>query len=260
MKIRDRVVLITGASEGIGAACARAFETRGARLSLVARNSERLAAVGGPDTQRIAGDITSGDIRQKVVARTIERFGQIDILINNAGMGLYSAAGNAPMEDVRRLFELNLFAPLELTQLVIPYMRERRQGAIVNVSSIAGKVTLPWFTLYSVSKFALGSLTDGLRMELKAFGIHAMTVCPGYVKTEFQAHALGTRPPDAIMKGRRFAITPEECAAAIVRGLERDSRTVVVPRIGWIFIALSRLFPRLVESKLAAINQSPASA
>src|SRR5712692_844134 len=140
MKIRDRVVLITGASEGIGAACARAFEKRDARLSLVARNSERLAAIGGPDTQRIAGDITSGDIRQKVVARTIERFGQIDILINNAGMGLYSAAGNAPMEDVRRLFELNLFAPLELTQLVIPYMRERRQGAIVNVSSIAGKV------------------------------------------------------------------------------------------------------------------------
>jgi short-subunit dehydrogenase len=260
MKIKDRVVLITGASEGIGAACARAFEKRGARLSLVARNSERLAAVGGPDTQRIAGDITSGDIRQKVVARTIERFGQIDILINNAGMGLYSAAGNAPMEDVRRLFELNLFAPLELTQLVIPYMRERRRGAIVNVSSIAGKVTLPWFTLYSVSKFALGSLTDGLRMELMAFGIHAMTVCPGYVKTEFQAHALGTRPPEAIMKGRRFAITPEECAAAIVRGLERDSRTVVVPRIGWILIALSRLFPRLVESKLAAINQSPASA
>jgi short-subunit dehydrogenase len=260
MKIKDRVVLIAGASEGIGAACARAFEKQGARLSLVARNSERLAAVGGPDALRTTGDITSGDIRRNVVARTIERFGQIDILINNAGMGLYSAAGSAPMEDVRRLFELNLFAPLELTQMVIPYMRERKQGAIVNVSSIAGKVTLPWFTLYSVSKFALGSLTDGLRMELKAFGIHAMTVCPGYVKTEFQAHALGTRPPDSIMKGRRFAITPERCAAAIVRGVERDARTVVVPRIGWIFIALSRLFPRLVESKLAAINQSHASA
>src|SRR6266550_2607294 len=143
MKIKGRVVLITGASEGIGAACARAFEKRGARLSLVARNSERLAAIGGPDTLRTAGDITSGEIRRSAVARTIERFGQIDILINNAGMGLYSAAWNAPMEDARRLFELNLFAPLELTQLVVPYMRERKQGAIVNVSSIAGKVTLP---------------------------------------------------------------------------------------------------------------------
>jgi short-subunit dehydrogenase len=260
MQIKDMVVLITGASEGIGAACARLFEKRGARLSLVARNSERLAAVGGPDTLRTAGDITSGEIRQSAVARTIERFGQIDILVNNAGMGLYAAAWNAPMEDARRLFELNLFAPLELTQLVVPYMRERKQGAIVNVSSIAGKVTLPWFTLYSVSKFSLGSLTDGLRMELKPFGIHAMTVCPGYVKTEFQAHALGTRPPDAIVKGQRYAITPEECARAIAHGVERDARTVVVPRIGWIFVALSRLFPRSVESKLAAINRSHVSA
>jgi short-subunit dehydrogenase len=260
MKIKERVVLITGASEGIGAACVRAFEKRGARLSLVARNSERLAAVGGPDVLRSAGDITSAEIRRNVVTRTIERFGQIDILINNAGMGLYSPAGSAPMDEVRRLFELNLFAPLELTQLVIPYMRARRQGAIVNVSSIAGKVTLPWFPLYSASKFALGSLTDGLRMELKPFGIHAMTVCPGYVKTEFQVHALGTRPPDAIVKGQQYAITPDECAGAIIRGLERDARTVVAPRIGWIFIALSRLFPRLVESKLAAISQSPVSA
>ncbi len=89
MQIKDRVVLITGASEGIGAACARAFEARGARLSLVARNSERLAAVGGPDTLRTAGDITSVEVRQTLVERTIERFGQIDILINNAGMGLY---------------------------------------------------------------------------------------------------------------------------------------------------------------------------
>jgi short-subunit dehydrogenase len=260
MQIKDRIVVITGASEGIGAACARAFEARGARLSLVARNREKLASVGGPETLRTAGDITSAEIRRSVVARTIERFGQIDILINNAGMGLYSAAWNAPMQDARRLFELNLFTPLELTQLVVPHMRDRKQGAIVNISSIAGKVTLPWFSLYSASKFALGSLTDGLRMELKPFGIHAMTVCPGYVKTEFQAHALGTRPPDAIMKGRRFAITPEECAEAIVRGLERGARTVVVPRIGWIFVALNRLFPRTVESKLAAINQSHVSA
>lgn len=260
MQIKDRVVLITGASEGIGAACAWAFEERGARLSLVARNREKLAAVGGSETLRTAGDITSAEIRQSVVARTIERFGQIDILINNAGMGLYAAAWNAPMGDARRLFELNLFAPLELTQLVIPHLRDRKQGAIVNIGSIAGKVTLPWFSLYSASKFALGSLTDGLRMELKPFGIHAMTVCPGYVKTEFQAHALGTRPPDAIMKGRRFAITPEECAAAIVRGLERNARTVVVPRIGWIFVALNRVFPQTVESKLAAINQSRVSA
>jgi short-subunit dehydrogenase len=260
MQIQGKVVLITGASEGIGAACARVFEARGARLSIVARNRDKLAAVGGPDTLRTAGDITSDEMRESLVARTVKQFGGIDILVNNAGMGLYSPASQVAMADARRLFELNFFAPLALAQLVVPHMRERKRGAIVNVSSIAGKITLPWFTLYSVSKFALGSLTDGLRAELKPHGIHAMAVCPGYVKTEFQAHALGTRPPAAIAKGRRFAISAAQCAEAIARGVERDARTVVVPRIGWVLIGLSRLLPALVESRLSAINQGSASA
>ena len=260
MQIKDSVVLITGASQGIGAACSRAFEQRGAHLSIVARDPQKLAIAGGPQTLRTTGDITRDEVRQNVVARTIERFGRIDILINNAGMGLYSAASNAPMDDARALFELNLFAPLALAQLVVAGMKEHRRGSIVNVSSIAGKVTLPWFTLYSVSKFALGSLTDGLRMELKPYGIHAMTVWPGYVKTDFQAHALGTRPPEVVRKGKQFAITAEECAEAIARGVERDAHNVVVPRIGWILVALNRLLPRVVASQLAAINQTRASA
>jgi len=84
-----------------------------------------------------------------------------------------------------------------------------------------------------------------------------MTVCPGYVKTEFQAHALGTCPPGIIARGRRFAITADRCAEAIAQGVERDARTVVVPRIGWLFVGLSRLFPATVESRLAAINAHP---
>ncbi len=259
MQIQGKVALITGASEGIGAACARVMEVRGARISIVARNAEKLATVGGSSALRTAGDITSEETRQSVVERTVGQFGGIDILVNNAGMGLYAPAWKAPMADARRLFELNLLAPLALTQLVIPYMRERKRGAIVNISSIAGKVTLPWFTLYSVSKFALGSLTDGLRAELKPDRIHVMAVCPGYVDTAFQAHALGERPPKPIAKGRRFAISAEECAEAVARGVEREARTVVVPRIGWLLVALSRLFPAAVEARLAAMNQSGAA-
>ena len=253
-------MLITGASGGIGAATAREFEKRGARLSLIARTAEKLANVGGPNALRTTGDITSEESRRNVVARTIAHFGDIDILINNAGMGSYSPAWNVSMPETRALFELNLFAPLALTQLVVPHMRERKRGVIVNIGSIAGKVTLPWFTLYSVSKFALGSLTDGLRMELKRDGIHAMTVCPGYVKTEFQSHALGTRPPQSILKGRQYAITAEECAQAIARGVEREARTVVVPRIFRMFVAFGHLFPGILESKLAAIAHNQTSA
>jgi len=258
MQIHGKVVLITGASEGIGAACARVFEARGAHLSIVARNAEKLTTVGGPNTLRIAGDLTSEEVQRMAVTRTVERFGGIDILVNNAGMGLYAPAWKASMADTRRMFELNLFAPLALAQLAAPHMRERKTGMIVNISSIGGKVTLPWMTLYSVSKFALGALTDGLRAELRADGIRVMTVCPGYVKTEFQAHALGAHPPEPIAKGKRFAITAEECAEAVAHGVEREARTVVVPRIGWVLVALSRLFPAMVESRLAAMNRSGA--
>ena len=253
MRIDGKVVLITGGSEGIGAACAAAFRKRGAKLSLVARSADKLRDAGGPEALITGGDVTLPEVREGAVAGTLERFGGIDILINNAGMGLYDPAWRAPLTDARRLFELNFFAPLALTQLVTPHMRQRRAGVIVNVSSIGGKVTLPWLTLYSASKYALCSLTDGLRMELKRDGIHTMTVCPGYVKTNFQEHALGSAPPPKVSSGKQFAITPAQCAEAIARGVERDARTVMAPRSGWLFVVTARLFPSLVDAQLAAL-------
>jgi short-subunit dehydrogenase len=255
MRLEGKVTLITGASQGIGAACVTAFRKRGAKLSLTARSEEKLRAVGGGDAVITTGDITDAEARRAVVERTLERFGAIDVLINNAGRGLYMPAWRTPLEDARQLFELNFFTPLAMAQLVAPHMIRQHAGCIVNVGSIAGKVTLPWFTLYSASKYALGSLTDGMRMELKPYGIHTITVCPGYVKTDFQAHVLGGRPPEAIQKGKRFAISAEECAEAIARGVERNARTVVTPRTGWIFIALERLLPWLVDAQMARMNQ-----
>jgi len=253
MRIDGKVVLITGASEGIGAACAAVFRKRGAKLSLLARSEEKLRAAGGPEALITPGDVTLAGTRAAAVAATLERFGAIDILINNAGMGLYAPAWNAPMEDARRLFELNFFAPLALAQLVVPHMRKRGAGVIVNISSIAGRVTLPWFTLYSASKYALCSLTDGLRMELRKDGIRSMTVCPGYVRTDFQKHAAGAGPPPKVARRKQFAITPEQCAEAIARGVERGSRTVMAPPAGWLLVLAERLFPALVDAQLAAI-------
>jgi short-subunit dehydrogenase len=253
MRIDGKVVLITGASEGIGAACAAAFRKRGARLSLIARSQEKLRAAGGDGAIVTAGDVTVAEIRQAAVAATLDRFGAIDILINNAGMGLYDPAWSTPLADARSLFELNFFAPLALTQLVVPHMRARGNGVIVNVSSVAGRVTLPWLTLYSASKYALGSLTDGLRMELSKDGIHTIAVCPCYVKTNFQDHALGGEPPPKIARSKQLAITPEQCAEAIARGVERGARTVMAPRSGWLFVLAERLFPSLVDARLAAM-------
>jgi short-subunit dehydrogenase len=251
MRIEGKVVLITGASEGIGAACVAVFRDRGAQVSLVARSAEKLREVAGAGGFFVAADLTGAEGRREAVRQTIERFGRVDILINNAGRGLYEPAHEASMEHARALFELNFFAPLEMVQLVVPHMKRRGSGAIVNVGSIAGKMTLPWFTLYSASKYALGSLTDGLRMELRGSGIHCINVCPGYVKTRFQQNVLsGSVPPKLAAMRQWSAITAEECAQAIARGVERDARTVMAPASGWIPVFFSRMLPWVVDRQL----------
>lgn len=253
MHINGKVVLITGASEGIGAKCAAAFRERGARLALTARSQEKLELAGGPAAVVVAGDIVREETRRRVVEEALARFGQIDILVNNAGVGLYGPSWESEPHEFRALFDLNFFAPLEMTRLVLPHMRARRTGLIVNVGSIAGKLTLPWMNLYSATKSALGTFTEGLRMELMRDGVGTMLVCPGYVKTAFQQHTIRGSAPEAVARRRYMAITAEECAKAIVRGVERDARTVLAPASGWLLVAAMRLFPSLVERRMAAL-------
>jgi len=263
MRLAGKVALITGASEGIGAACARAFAQRGARLSLTARSQQKLEAVGGPEALITAGDITQAEVRRQLIQRTLGRFGRIDVLVNNAGAGLYTPSWKASFEQARRLFELNFFAALDLIQQAVPTMRAQGEGMIVNVSSIAGKVTFPWLTLYCASKYALNALGDGLRMELAGTGVHVLNVCPGHVSTGFPRHALEGQPPPAVTGKGWAAITAEQCAEAIVRGVEREARTVVVPRVGWLLVALARVAPWLLErafirfARQAATEQVP---
>jgi len=250
MRIEGKVALITGASEGIGAACADAFRRRGAKLALTARSATRLSAAGGSAALILASDLLDPEARRRVVEETIRHYGRIDILVNSAGIGTYAPAWRAPLDQVRHMFELNYFAALEMAQLCIPAMRRQGSGMIVNIGSIAGKMTLPWCTLYSSTKYALGSLTDGLRMELRRDGIHALTVCPGYVSTAFQDHVLEGRPPESMRQARKYAISAQQCAEAIAGGVERNARTVVTPRLGWLAVALERLFPRMVDARM----------
>jgi short-subunit dehydrogenase len=250
--LKEKVVIVTGASAGIGARLAEALRRRGARLVLTARDEHAMRAAAAPTDLVIAGDLTREATRVRIVEQAVERFGQIDVLINNAGRGSYYAPSQAPLDDARDLFELNLFGPLHLAQLVTPYVRLSR-GSIVNVGSIAGNISLPWLPLYSASKFALDSLTTTQRIELRRDGVNVMSVLPGYVQTDFQNHAAGLKPPTLVSKGKRFAVTSEQCAGAIIRGIERRSRTVVTPRAGWIAIWLNRLFPGFVESRMEMV-------
>ena len=256
MHIDGKVVIITGASEGVGAACAAEFARAGARLSLVARSEEGLRRAGGAEALITPGDLTAAETRRRVVEDTLERFGAIDILINNAAVGVYAPSWSGPDEQTRRLMELNFFALLAMVQLVTPHMRARRSGMIVNVGSIAGKLTLPWMTVYSASKAAVGALTEGLRMELRRDNVKAMLVCPGYVTTGFQKNVIAGRAPEKVIRARRFAVTAEECARAIRRGVEREARTVVTPAAGWVLVALWRLLPGVVQARMAHLNNT----
>ncbi len=154
----------------------------------------------------------------------MERRGRIDVLINNAGRGSYYPGSTTPIDEARAVFDLNFFAPLALAQLAIPHLRAAR-GALVNISSIAGQIPLPWLPVYSASKAALASITATQRMELRRDGVHVMGVFPGYVDTGFQANAPGPRPPERVVQGKRFSVSAADLRRRrIVRGIEEDRR------------------------------------
>jgi short-subunit dehydrogenase len=250
--LNGKVVIVTGASEGVGAHLAAALQKRGAHLSLVARNESRLTAVAGVSDLVVPGDLTDPAVRSRLISETLERWGRIDILINNAGRGSYYPACATPLDEARAVFELNFFAPLALTQLAAPYLREAK-GTVVNISSIAGQISLPWLPVYSASKFALAAITSAQRTELKRDGVHVMGVFPGYVDTDFQAHAPGPRPPDRVVQGKRFAVSAGECAEAIVNGITHRKHTVVTPRAGWALVWANRFFPGFIESRMERV-------
>ena len=258
MDLQDKVVLITGASTGIGEACARAFARRGARLILTARSADELErvarSVAPAPAAAVPADLSRPEQAAALADRALVCYGRIDVLVNNAGVGLYLPFWLADRANVRRMMEVNFFAPLELIRGVLPHMRERGSGTIVNISSIAGKIPLPWLTLYSASKAALNFISDGLRMELRGTGIRITSVCPGYVSTGFSQHVLGGDVPRAVANRRRFTITPERCAEATVRGVEKDKRTVVTPASGWIVIGLARILPWPVHAVMSRMR------
>jgi short-subunit dehydrogenase len=248
-----KIAVVTGASSGIGRAISRQLAAAGARLILTSRRQSVLEEVAREiapaEAVPIAADLRDWESLARLTATIKQRFGRLDLLVNNAGVGLHALSVDTPPDLVRQLFELNFFAPVELARQLVPLMP--RGSAVINVSSIAGKIPLPDLNIYCASKYALNAFSDGLWIELRHRGIHVMSVCPGYVKTSFGENLLLGRPIDNVPGRKRFTISADECARATLDGLRRDRRTVVVPRIGWILIGFARLFPNFVFQRMA---------
>jgi len=181
--------LVTGASSGIGEATARKLHQLGYTVYGAARRLERMKGLEDEGIHLIQLDVTDEESMTAAVQRILDETGQIDVLVNNAGYGSYGAVEQVPMSEARYQFEVNVFGAARLIQLVLPGMRERRSGTIVNMSSMGGRIYTPLGGWYHGTKFALEALSDCLRMETKPFGIDVVLIEPGGIRSEWSAIA-----------------------------------------------------------------------
>jgi short-subunit dehydrogenase len=250
--IAGRTVIITGASSGIGRATALALARERAKLVLVARREQLLAeleagvrAAGGEATSLVL-DLTERRAVETMIRSSHQRFGRIDVLINNAGFGYYGSVENTPESLVREMFDLNFNAALYASQLAIPIMRAKGGGHIINVSSIAGKRGLPFSGIYSATKFALNGISEALRIELEGSGIEVSVVNPGATKTEFVDKV---RTGDVTKKFTPMGHvqSAEAVAADIVHCIQQPKAEVYPYRAGRLLAWINAIAPSFVD-------------
>lgn len=182
-----KVALVTGASSGIGDATARRLAQLGYTVYAVARRADRMAGLKEQGIRTETADVTDDAALVALVDKIISETGRIDVLVNNAGYGSYGALEDVPIAEARRQFDVNVFALARLIQLVLPHMRAQRDGYIVNISSIGGKIWEPLGSWYHATKFAVEGLSDSLRAEVAGFGIKVIVIEPGAIRTEWAA-------------------------------------------------------------------------
>ena len=250
-RFQDKVVIVTGASSGIGLETALAFAREGARVVLAARTQAKLQEVvdAHPDLRErlrvVPADVTKDEDVRRLIATTIAQLGRVDILVNNAGIGMRASIAETPPDDARSLMEVNFHGPLRCIQAVLPHMRQQGVGQIVNIGSILSVVVAARNGVYCASKFALLAMSDTLRMELHGTGIEVISVLPAYTDTPFfdNMYRYGNVARMSPFQGQH----PAKVARAILRGCARHKRQVVLTVSSRIAIVLRRLSPRLLD-------------
>ncbi|MFZ0731170.1 MAG: SDR family NAD(P)-dependent oxidoreductase [Candidatus Sulfotelmatobacter sp.] len=252
MELDGKVVVVTGASMGIGEAIAKRFVQEGASVVLLSRDAARAEAartrIGVPErTVALSCDVRHSEEIDRILGLTLHHFKQIDIWVNNAGHGLLDSVAQADMHACHDLFETNFFGALSAMQAVVPVMRQQGGGSIINISSVAGHIPLPFSAIYSASKFALNAVGKAANLELKKDGIHVLTVCPGYVRTAFGENAIRGNEMKRVRPASVRGIPADRVANATLDGYLKKKREVIVPWTMHIAVKLYQLFPSLVE-------------
>ena len=252
MRIRDKTVIVTGASSGIGRETAIAFARANANLVLASRNEAALNDLAAEVVSLVRRvlvipmDVTQRAAVDVMAQRAAEEMGSVDILVNNAGLGLNALLAEGSMTNIRRLFEVNVFGALHCIQAVVPYMKRQGSGQIINVSSVAGKIATPRNGAYAATKFALTAISDALRLELADDGIIVTTVYPGITDTPFVDNVLKEvemPPVPGIVRG----VSARRVANAIVRAARWDKREVYVTVTDRMAVGLKHVTPWVVD-------------
>src|ERR1700733_4165033 len=252
MELAGKIVVVTGASMGIGEAITKCFADQGATLVMLSREAGRVEAararVGHTErTLAMACDVRHREDIDRAIGLTLHHFQRIDVWVNNAGHGLLDSVAEMNMAACREMFETSLFGAVAAMQAVVPVMRQQGGGTIINVSSVAGHIPLPFHAGYSATKFALNAMGKAAGVELKKDGVHVLTVCPGYVRTNFSKNVVLGNERKRVRPDSVRGISAERVARATLQGYLKQKREVIVPWSMYLPQKVYQLFPGLVE-------------
>jgi short-subunit dehydrogenase len=252
--LKDKVVIVTGASSGIGEAIAREFSINGSKVVLAARSEEKLSEIvkeiraKNGEAFYVCTDVRNEEDCKRLIEKTVGKYGTIDILINNAGISMRASFLSVDLKVLHQLMNVNFWGTVYCTKYALPYLIERK-GSLVGVSSVAGFHGLPGRTGYSASKFAIHGFLETIRIENLKNGLHVMIIAPGFTSTEIRKHALmangqeqGESPKDEIK-----LMSPEYVAKWVLKGIRKRKRNKLLTWDGRLTALFQRIVPELVD-------------
>ncbi|MBK7710228.1 MAG: SDR family oxidoreductase [Bacteroidales bacterium] len=253
-RFKDKVVIVTGASSGIGEAVAREFAKNGSKVVLAARSAEKLSEIvreiksQGGDSIFVISDVSREDDCKNLIHKAVDKYGAIDILVNNAGLSMRASFIDVELQVLHRLMDVNFWGTVYCTKYALPYLI-RSKGSLVGVSSVAGFHGLPGRTGYSASKFAIHGFLETIRIENLKNGLHVMIIAPGFTTTDIRRHALiadgseqGESPRD-----EHKLMPPEYVAKWILKGIRKKKRNKLLTWDGRLTALFQRIIPDFVD-------------
>lgn len=268
--MKDKVIIITGASSGIGKATAEVFAKNGSKIILNARNEISLNKVAdsikkefsNPNVTAVAGDVSNEDDCKKIIDAAIAQYGKIDVLINNAGISMRALFTDVDLSVIKKVMDINFYGTVYCTKYALPYLLKSK-GSLVGISSIAGYKGLPARSGYSSSKFAMQGFLESIRIENLKNNLHVLVACPGFTKSNIRFTALtadGSKQGDSPLDEKNI-MSSEEVAQHLYHAIKNRKRDLVLTTQGKLTVLLNKFFPRwmdkLVYKTFAAEPNSP---